>query len=81
VADGQVLAAPVGGGEHTHGHAAQHVGADELADGLALVPAVVHAHVLKGALLGAQGGHLEKITKSAGVSVIEFHPLGLYTTV
>ena len=58
VADGQVLAPPVGGREHTHGHATQHMGADQLADGLALVPAVVHAHVLEGALLGPQGGHL-----------------------
>ena len=58
VADGQVLASPVGGGEHAHSHATQHMGADQLADGLALVAAVVHTHVLEGALLGPQGGHL-----------------------
>lgn len=53
VADSQVLAAPVRGGEHTHGHPPEHVGANQLANGLTLVSAVIHPNVLKGTFLGA----------------------------
>ena len=55
MAHGQVLSLAVGGAtEATHGHATEHVVGDQLADLLALVAAVVHAHVLEGALLRAQ---------------------------
>ena len=63
VGNGQVLAS-TGGAASTaasagrrrhdaHGDATQHVGGNELADLLALVAAVIHANVFKGAFLRA----------------------------
>lgn len=53
MADSQMLAAPMRGGEHTHSHPPEHMGADELSNSLALVTTVIHPNILKGAFLGA----------------------------
>lgn len=58
MADSQMLAAPMRGGEHTHSHPPEHMGTDQLPDSLALVSTVIHPNVLKGTFLGAQGGDL-----------------------
>ena len=59
MADCQVLPLAVRGAQAAHGHPPQHVRGDELADRLALVAGVVHAHILEGAFLGTEGGSLE----------------------
>ena len=53
MADSQMLAAPMWGGEHAHSHPPEHMGTDELSNSLALVSTVIHPNILKGTFLGA----------------------------
>lgn len=60
VTDSKVLSASMGRRQHAHGHTAQNVSTDELSDGLALIPTIIHSYILKRPLLRAQSGNLDK---------------------
>lgn len=60
MADSKVLSASMGRRQHAHGHTTQNVSTDELPDGLALIPTIVHPYILKCTFLRAQSGNLDK---------------------